>query len=168
MNIDLCRIIFSFLKSSVLDFGKIIIYTSNLRIIRAPQRKTEALRCHTVPHVDLEKYPKARERGSRRRAEAPSIQNTEETEEEQITDTETKVMVLSQIIISGVIGFLSPCFCLTSSFSFYSHMSSAILHFIFTFKIIVARSPMQPCYSNLKLLKEGCSSSPVNLLCDSL
>uniref|UniRef100_A0A8D0AU23 Glutaredoxin and cysteine rich domain containing 2 n=1 Tax=Sander lucioperca TaxID=283035 RepID=A0A8D0AU23_SANLU len=50
-------------KSSVLDFGKIIIYTSNLRIIRAPPRKPEALRHHTVPPVDLDGYPKARERG---------------------------------------------------------------------------------------------------------
>uniref|UniRef100_A0A3P8TP29 Glutaredoxin and cysteine rich domain containing 2 n=1 Tax=Amphiprion percula TaxID=161767 RepID=A0A3P8TP29_AMPPE len=35
-------------KSSVLDFGKIIIYTSNLRIIRAPAKKPDSLRHHTV------------------------------------------------------------------------------------------------------------------------
>uniref|UniRef100_A0A3B5ARU3 Glutaredoxin and cysteine rich domain containing 2 n=1 Tax=Stegastes partitus TaxID=144197 RepID=A0A3B5ARU3_9TELE len=51
-------------KSSVLDFGKIIIYTSNLRIIRAPQKKPESLRHHTVPPVDLEGYSKARDRGT--------------------------------------------------------------------------------------------------------
>ncbi|XP_026228827.1 glutaredoxin domain-containing cysteine-rich protein 2 [Anabas testudineus] len=77
-------------KSSVLDFGKIIIYTSNLRIIRAPQRKTEALQCHKLPHADLERHPKARERGIRRKTKAPSTQDTQETEEEQITHTETK------------------------------------------------------------------------------
>uniref|UniRef100_A0A673AS57 Glutaredoxin and cysteine rich domain containing 2 n=1 Tax=Sphaeramia orbicularis TaxID=375764 RepID=A0A673AS57_9TELE len=51
-------------KSSVLDFGKIIIYTSNLRIIRAPPRKPDTLRHHTVAAVDMEGYPKAKERGS--------------------------------------------------------------------------------------------------------
>uniref|UniRef100_A0A672FSI4 Glutaredoxin and cysteine rich domain containing 2 n=1 Tax=Salarias fasciatus TaxID=181472 RepID=A0A672FSI4_SALFA len=57
-------------KNSVLDFGKIIIYTSNLRIIRAPPRKPETLRHHTAPPADQEGHPKARERGSRRRARA--------------------------------------------------------------------------------------------------
>ncbi|XP_074529145.1 glutaredoxin domain-containing cysteine-rich protein 2 [Halichoeres trimaculatus] len=73
--------------SSVLDFGKIIIYTSNLRIIRAPQRNPEALRHHSVPSVDLEGYPKARERGSRRRAKALC---TQDGGEKQISDSETK------------------------------------------------------------------------------
>uniref|UniRef100_UPI003AAB2109 glutaredoxin domain-containing cysteine-rich protein 2 n=1 Tax=Centroberyx gerrardi TaxID=166262 RepID=UPI003AAB2109 len=91
-------------KSSVLDFGKIIIYTSNLRIIRAPPRKPEAPRHHTAPPVDLEGYPqprerereRERERGSRRRAKALSTQEREgeaerEVEEEkQISDTEDK------------------------------------------------------------------------------
>ncbi|XP_051258219.1 glutaredoxin domain-containing cysteine-rich protein 2 isoform X1 [Dicentrarchus labrax] len=84
--------------SSVLDFGKIIIYTSNLRIIRAPPRKPEVLRHHTVPPVDLEEYPKAKERGSRRRAKALCTQDGEEKEKEkekekeekQISGTETK------------------------------------------------------------------------------
>uniref|UniRef100_A0A3Q4GEK5 Glutaredoxin and cysteine rich domain containing 2 n=1 Tax=Neolamprologus brichardi TaxID=32507 RepID=A0A3Q4GEK5_NEOBR len=62
--------ILHFFQSPVLDFGKIIIYTSNLRIIKAPQKKPEMFRQHTVPLIDLEGYPKARERGSRRRAKA--------------------------------------------------------------------------------------------------
>ncbi|KAK2882127.1 glutaredoxin domain-containing cysteine-rich protein 2 [Channa argus] len=73
--------------TSVLDFGKIIIYTSNLRIIRAPPRKPEALRHHTVSLVDLEGYPRARERGGRRKAKTPS---TQDEEEKQISDTETQ------------------------------------------------------------------------------
>lgn len=91
-----------------MDFGKIIIYTSNLRIIRAPPRKPEALRHHTVPPADLEGYTKARERGSRRRAKALCTQEGEEKEEKQISDTETKVMVLVQIILSGVVEILLP------------------------------------------------------------
>uniref|UniRef100_A0A3B4GB10 Glutaredoxin and cysteine rich domain containing 2 n=1 Tax=Pundamilia nyererei TaxID=303518 RepID=A0A3B4GB10_9CICH len=59
--------ILHFFQSPVLDFGKIIIYTSNLRIIKAPQKKPEMFRQHTVPLIDLEGYPKAKERGSRRR-----------------------------------------------------------------------------------------------------
>ncbi|KAM3600678.1 uncharacterized protein V6R79_000540 [Siganus canaliculatus] len=75
--------------SQVLDFGKIIIYTSNLRIIRAPQKKPEALRqCTTVPPADFEGYPKARERGSKRRVKAS--RDGEEKEEKQISDTDTK------------------------------------------------------------------------------
>ncbi|XP_029030610.1 glutaredoxin domain-containing cysteine-rich protein 2 isoform X2 [Betta splendens] len=70
-------------KSSVLDFGKIIIYTSNLRIIRAPQRKPEASRHHTLPPLDLEGLAKAREKGSRRKAKGPSAQEREEEEEEE-------------------------------------------------------------------------------------
>ncbi|KAG7220077.1 hypothetical protein INR49_008971 [Caranx melampygus] len=48
----------------VLDFGKIIIYTSNLRIIRAPLRKPEALRHHSDSHVDLDRFTKSKERGA--------------------------------------------------------------------------------------------------------
>ncbi|XP_036975619.1 glutaredoxin domain-containing cysteine-rich protein 2 [Acanthopagrus latus] len=76
--------------SSVLDFGKIIIYTSNLRIIRAPVRKPETLRHHTLPPVDLEGYPKAKERGSRRRAKALTQDGEEKKEEKRISDTESK------------------------------------------------------------------------------
>lgn len=95
----------------MLDFGKIIIYTSNLRIVRAPPRNPEALRHQTVPRVDFEGPPKARERPSRRRAKAPSTRDGEEREERQTSHTETEVMVLSQIILRGVVGFLSPHFC---------------------------------------------------------
>ncbi|XP_077403062.1 glutaredoxin domain-containing cysteine-rich protein 2 [Vanacampus margaritifer] len=57
-------------KSSTLDFGKIIIYTSNLRIVRSPARKADALRHVAAPPASPEGYPQARERGSRRRAKA--------------------------------------------------------------------------------------------------
>ncbi|KAM4620203.1 glutaredoxin domain-containing cysteine-rich protein 2 [Polymixia lowei] len=78
-------------QSSVLDFGKIIIYTSNLRIIRAPPRRPEPLRHHAAPPVALEGYPQAKERGTRRRAKAPSAQEGEKEEEEKpISDTEDK------------------------------------------------------------------------------
>ncbi|XP_056267159.1 glutaredoxin domain-containing cysteine-rich protein 2 [Pseudoliparis swirei] len=74
--------------AEVLDFGQIIIYTSNLRVIRAPQRPS------TAPPVDLEGYPKAsRERGSRRRARGALWTRDgeeEEKEEKQSGDTETK------------------------------------------------------------------------------
>ncbi|XP_029375951.1 glutaredoxin domain-containing cysteine-rich protein 2 [Echeneis naucrates] len=76
-------------RSPVLDFGKIIIYTSNLRIIRAP-RKPEAFQHHTVPHVDLEGYTKARERETRRKAKAAFTQDGEEKDDKQISDTITK------------------------------------------------------------------------------
>ncbi|KAF3841078.1 hypothetical protein F7725_006940 [Dissostichus mawsoni] len=77
-------------RGPMLDFGKIIIYTSNLRIIRAPPRKPEVSRHHTGPPLDLEGYPKARERGSRRRAKALCAAGGEEKEEKPISDTETK------------------------------------------------------------------------------
>ncbi|XP_057677277.1 glutaredoxin domain-containing cysteine-rich protein 2 isoform X2 [Corythoichthys intestinalis] len=64
-------------KSSVLDFGKIIIYTSKLRIVRAPARKSEALCYGAAPPVDAEGHPQARERGSRRRAKAVATQEGE-------------------------------------------------------------------------------------------
>ncbi|XP_047463269.1 glutaredoxin domain-containing cysteine-rich protein 2 [Mugil cephalus] len=81
-------------KSSVLDFGKIIIYTSNLRIIRAPPKKSETLRHHAVHPSDSEGHLKARDKGSRRRARAPSppphTQDWEEKEQKQISDADTK------------------------------------------------------------------------------
>ncbi|XP_061607958.1 glutaredoxin domain-containing cysteine-rich protein 2 [Phyllopteryx taeniolatus] len=64
-------------KSSVLDFGKIIIYTSNLRIVRAPARKAEASRHGAAPPVAPEGNPQAREQGSRRRAKVPGTQEDE-------------------------------------------------------------------------------------------
>uniref|UniRef100_H3DLI0 Glutaredoxin and cysteine rich domain containing 2 n=1 Tax=Tetraodon nigroviridis TaxID=99883 RepID=H3DLI0_TETNG len=58
--------------SSVLDFGKIIIYTSNLRIIKAPARTPEAPPRRPVPPADLQGSPKAKERGSSRRRRSRS------------------------------------------------------------------------------------------------
>ncbi|XP_007562075.1 PREDICTED: glutaredoxin domain-containing cysteine-rich protein 2 isoform X2 [Poecilia mexicana] len=77
-------------KSSVLDFGKIIIYTSNLRIIRAPQRKPEMTRQHSVPPLDLEGCPKARDKESRKRAKALKAQEDVEKEENGIENKDTK------------------------------------------------------------------------------
>ncbi|XP_061596774.1 glutaredoxin domain-containing cysteine-rich protein 2 [Cololabis saira] len=77
-------------KAPVLDFGKIIIYTSNLRIIRAPPKKHEALRYRSVPPLDVEGYPKARERGSRRRPKPPHAQEEVEMEASPISDAHTK------------------------------------------------------------------------------
>ncbi|KAM4726474.1 glutaredoxin domain-containing cysteine-rich protein 2 [Anableps anableps] len=77
-------------KSSVLDFGKIIIYTSNLRIIRAPPKKPEMMRQHTVPPLNLEGCPKARDRESRRRTKALQAQEEVEKEEKGISDKDTK------------------------------------------------------------------------------
>lgn len=58
------------LQSSVLDFGKIIIYTSNLRIIKAPARTPEMPRHRPVSPADLQGSPKAKEPGSRRRSQS--------------------------------------------------------------------------------------------------
>lgn len=132
-----CTRRFGFHQSPVLDFGKIIIYTSNLRIIRAPQRTPEASR-HTLPPVDMEGYPKARERGSRRRAKALLTLDVEEKEGKQISHIETKVMVLGLIILSGVVGSssrcsvsrcthvpLSPCLCTSHPFFTLSVIATA-------------------------------------------
>lgn len=92
--------ILHFFQSPVLDFGKIIIYTSNLRIIKAPQKKPEMFRQHTVPLIDLEGYPKAKERGSRRRAKA----------------------VFTQEEVGGVVRFYHPI-----SVSCFSHSRHVLL-----------------------------------------
>lgn len=114
--------ILHFFQSPVLDFGKIIIYTSNLRIIKAPQKKPEMFRQHTVPLIDLEGYPKAKERGSRRRAKAVFTQEEAEKEEKQICDTDTKVMIHGQIILGGVVRFYHPI-----SVSCFSHSRHVLL-----------------------------------------
>ncbi|XP_049599699.1 glutaredoxin domain-containing cysteine-rich protein 2 isoform X1 [Syngnathus scovelli] len=66
---------------SVLDFGKIIIYTSNLRIVRAPARKADVIRHGTAPPASPEVYPQARERGSRRRAKEAERKATSQAQE---------------------------------------------------------------------------------------
>ncbi|XP_015245353.1 PREDICTED: glutaredoxin domain-containing cysteine-rich protein 2 isoform X2 [Cyprinodon variegatus] len=77
-------------KSSVLDFGKIIIYTSNLRIIRAPPKKPDMIRQHSVPPLDLEGCPKAMDRGSRRRKKTVQEEESGENSEKGISNTDTK------------------------------------------------------------------------------
>uniref|UniRef100_A0A8C6WMK8 Glutaredoxin and cysteine rich domain containing 2 n=1 Tax=Neogobius melanostomus TaxID=47308 RepID=A0A8C6WMK8_9GOBI len=86
-------------QNTVLDFGKIIIYTSNLRIIRAhpppppppppPPKKPETQQHQRVPAVEKEGHPKAKERGSRRRR-ATSSQPSEERAEREGKLTEGK------------------------------------------------------------------------------
>ncbi|XP_034148912.1 glutaredoxin domain-containing cysteine-rich protein 2 [Esox lucius] len=56
-------------NSSVLDFGKIIIYTSNLRIIRAPRREGDAGR-RPQPPGGADKTSQGRDRGAKRRPKA--------------------------------------------------------------------------------------------------
>ncbi|XP_061754642.1 glutaredoxin domain-containing cysteine-rich protein 2 isoform X1 [Nerophis ophidion] len=68
-------------NSSVLDFGKIIIYTSNLRVIRAPMKKAEMVRHYSAPPVVSEGYTQGRERVSRRR---PKALSTQEGEQKQV------------------------------------------------------------------------------------
>ncbi|XP_061904756.1 glutaredoxin domain-containing cysteine-rich protein 2 [Entelurus aequoreus] len=70
-------------NSSVLDFGKIIIYTSNLRVIRAPTKQAEMVRHYTAPPVVSEGYTQARERVSRRRPKALSTQEGEQKQVEE-------------------------------------------------------------------------------------
>ncbi|XP_077448673.1 glutaredoxin domain-containing cysteine-rich protein 2 [Stigmatopora argus] len=72
-------------KSPVLDFGKIIIYTSKLRIVRAPASKSNASGYGAAPPVDVEGQPQARERRSRRRTKAVT---TQEGERKQTTPTQ--------------------------------------------------------------------------------
>lgn len=91
-----------------MDFGKIIIYTSNLRIIRAPPKRPEMLRQHSLPSVDMEGYPKARERTSKRKTKALPSQEGVEKEEKKIGDTETEVMIRAVIILLVRSGFMNP------------------------------------------------------------
>lgn len=127
-----------------MDFGKIIIYTSNLRIIRAPPKRSEMMRHHTLPPVELEGYPKARDRASRRRAKA--LKEGEEKEEKQISDTDTKVMFRGQIILSGVVRGLSPhsCFLFSLSLIFSAYVFSHLKLTLFS----AFKSPQdcRPCH----------------------
>ncbi|XP_048850933.1 glutaredoxin domain-containing cysteine-rich protein 2 [Brienomyrus brachyistius] len=52
-------------RSSVLDFGKIIIYTSNLRIIRCPQRRTELMKTSVQRQDEEGEDPHGRGRGGK-------------------------------------------------------------------------------------------------------
>lgn len=115
----------TFLQSSVLDFGKIIIYTSNLRIIRAPPKKPDMIRQHSVPPLDLEGCPKAMDRGSRRRKKTVQEEESGENAEKGINNTDTKVIKNGQNILNGVVGFFYHLISVSCYFPF--HLS------IFTF-----------------------------------
>lgn len=76
------------LQSSVLDFGKIIICTSNLRIIRASARTSEGPRRRPVSPTDLWGSTEAKERGSGRKS------RSKDGGESQLGDTEVMTLVV--------------------------------------------------------------------------
>ncbi|KAJ8348090.1 hypothetical protein SKAU_G00266790 [Synaphobranchus kaupii] len=67
-------------KSPVLDFGKIIIYTSNLRIIRSPPRKGEVVKGSLQGREGAEEYIQRQEGGSRSRRRALCAHGDEQTQ----------------------------------------------------------------------------------------
>lgn len=75
----ICSLVILFLQAPVLDFGKIIIYTSNLKIIRAPQRKRESARSPHRSQDRKESSPgresrsKGRHRTARPHTEEPDV-----------------------------------------------------------------------------------------------
>lgn len=81
----------------MLDFGKIIIYTSNLRIIKAPASTPEAPRHRPAPPANLQGSPKAKERGSRRRS------RSKDGGEKQLSDMEKEVMTLVLVCLRGAV-----------------------------------------------------------------
>lgn len=141
----------------MLDFGKIIIYTSNLRIIRAPPKKPETVRHHAVHPADLAEggHPRARDKGSRRRAKALCAPDGEEKEQRQISDTDTKVMILGQIILGGVVGVLSPPFLFLLLFLTFSPTLQPFLLFFLLYLSITTKAASPDVSSQ-------------SLLCDSL
>lgn len=86
----------------MLDFGKIIIYTSNLRIIKAPTRTPEAPRFRPVSPAALQGSPKAKERGSRRRRS-----RSKDAGEKQLNDMEKEVMTLVVVRLRGAVEALT-------------------------------------------------------------
>lgn len=81
----------------MLDFGKIIIYTSNLRIVRTPGRPTGEQHQRPVPPADLKGSPKPKERGSRRRS------RSKDRGEKQLCDMEKEVMTLVLVSLRGAV-----------------------------------------------------------------
>lgn len=64
------------------------------------------MRQHSIPPVELEGCPKARDRESRERAKALKAQENVEKEENGIENEDTKVMMHGQVILSSVVRFL--------------------------------------------------------------
>lgn len=116
------------LQSSVLDFGKIIIYTSNLRIIKATARTPEVPRHRPVSPADLQGSPKAKETGSRRRS------RSKDGGERQLGDMEKEVMSLVLVSPTGAVETL----CL-----------QLVLIFVLTHKEITAGWRVRPYCCNL-------------------
>lgn len=85
----------------MLDFDKIIIYTSSLRIIRAPARKSEGP-SRPVSPADLWGSMEAKERGSRRKS------RSKDGGESQLGDTE-KVMTLVVFSTASDLSLLLVC-----------------------------------------------------------
>lgn len=77
------------LQSSMLDFGKIIIYTSNLRIIRASARTSKGPRHCPVSPTDLWVSTEAKETGSGRKS------RSKDGGKSQHGDTEVMTLVFS-------------------------------------------------------------------------
>ncbi|TWW74468.1 Glutaredoxin domain-containing cysteine-rich protein 2 GRXCR1-like protein [Takifugu flavidus] len=96
---DQCQAAETGAASSVLDFGKIIIYTSNLRIIRAPARTSERPRHRPVSPADLWDSIEAKERGSGRKS------RYKDGGESQLGDTEKEANTCRHCGGSG----FAPC-----------------------------------------------------------
>lgn len=141
-------------QSSVLDFGKLIIYTSNLRIVRAPAKKADALRHGSAPPAFPEGYLQARERGSRRRAKALGMQ-----EGERKPTTHTQVIILDQSILARSIYYLRLYFLLFSfihihhSVSLCSMHSLKRLHTVRCYITVILNSLSRSCF--FALLRHG-------------
>ncbi|XP_031663547.1 glutaredoxin domain-containing cysteine-rich protein 2 [Oncorhynchus kisutch] len=85
-------------NSSVLDFGKIIIYTSNLRIIRAPRRE-EGMGRHPQTPGGVDEYSEGRNRGGKRRPKALCAHGEEQSTHPQ--DGEEQSTHRQQDAVSG-------------------------------------------------------------------
>lgn len=118
------------LQSSVLDFGKIIIYTSNLHIIKAPARTPEMPRHRPVSPADLQGSPKAKDTGRRSRRRSRSKDGGERL----LGDMEEEVMSLLLVSPTGAVERL----CL-----------QLVLIFILTHREITAGWRVRPYCSNL-------------------
>lgn len=106
MKLEKKKPVIRVLQSSALDFGKIIIYTSNLRIIKAPTRTCEGPRCRPVSPADLCDSTEAKEMESRRRS------RSKDGGESQLGDME-KVMTI--VLVSPIGAVETYCFKLITS-----------------------------------------------------
>ncbi|XP_029527663.1 glutaredoxin domain-containing cysteine-rich protein 2 isoform X1 [Oncorhynchus nerka] len=87
-------------NSSVLDFGKIIIYTSNLRIIRAPRRE-EGTGRHPQTPGGVDEYSQGRNRGGKRRPKALCAHGEEQSTHPQGGEEQSTNRQDGQDAVSG-------------------------------------------------------------------